>query len=383
MSKRMDMSGTWRRWVLVGVIGLIGCRTTGTAVRAEEKPPQQVIEFEAVEITADLELDKLNDAELFAKGTAAYGAEDYKQAARYFGRLADFHPNSPQRTQALYNAGLSHRNLQEWEKAYQRFAELADAEKGQGDALEAAFFVAQAQYHLERYAEAAQLLTTLANRQDIPVGRRIEARVHQGVCEVELGLLEQAEATLRKALGEYQELPDKDEVSDFVPGQAHFFVGEIYRLRYEEVKLDATKGVDKLSTDFNDKLDLLRSAKGHYLRSMRIRNGHWITASGTRLGEMYEDLYTHIVNAPVPSEFDEEQAEVYRQEVRKHIRALLPNAITTYEETLEAAERLGERNPFVERTRENLRRVQALYLAEMEKDSEEEPPPDPRPKPHS
>jgi tetratricopeptide (TPR) repeat protein len=348
-----------------------------------------------VEITADLELDKLNDAELFAKGTAAYGEEDYKQAARYFGRLADFHPNSPHRNQALYNAGLSHRSLQEWEQAYQRFAELADAEKGLGDALEAAFFVAQAQYHLGLYAEAAELLATLANRQDIPVGRRIEARVHQGVCQVEMalleqaettlrmGLLEQAEATLRKALGEYQELPDKDEVSDSFPAQAHFFVGEIYRLRYEEVKLDATKGVDKLSADFHDKLDLLRSAKGHYLRSMRIRNGHWITASGTRLGEMYEDFYVHMVNAPVPPGFDEEMTEVYRQEVRKQIRALLPHAITAYEETLEAAERLGERNPFVERTRENLRRVQALYLAELEKDSEEEPPPEPKPKPHS
>jgi TolA-binding protein len=379
------MSGTWRRWVLVGVVGLMGCRTTGTAGRegVADNHPRQVIEFDAVTVTADLDLEKLNDEELFAVGTAAFAAEDFKQAARFFGRLADFHPQSSYRREALYNAGLAHERLAEWESAYYRFIELADPEKGQGDALDATFRVAETLYHQERFDEAAALLARVAERQDISVNYRIEARVQQGICEHKADHSEQAEATLRKALGQYQALADKDEVGDYLPAQAHFYVGEIYRLRYEAAKLDASKGVDKLAVDLEEKSQLLLKAQGYYLQSIRVGNGEWITASGAQIGLLYENMYEHMVNAPVPPEFDEEEAQVYRQEVRKKIRMLLIKSINFYEQTLEAAERTGSQNEFVERTRENLRKVQKLLLADAEGEPDAAPPPQPGAKPHS
>ncbi|WP_224366946.1 tetratricopeptide repeat protein [Hyalangium versicolor] len=385
MSERTHMSGTWHRWVLVGVIGLMGCRTTGTAVREDAKRPRQEIQFDPVEVTADLELEKLNDEELFAGGTSAFAANDFKQAARYFGRLVDFHPDSPHRREALYNAGLSHQRLKEWEEAYHRFSELADAEKGTGDALDAAFRVAETQYHLERYEDAVKVLSAIANRQDVPVGRRMEARVQQGVCELEGGRSEQAEATLRKALNEYEALADKDEVEDYFPAQAHFFVGEIYRLHYENVKLDPNKGTDKLAEDLNYKAELLLSAQGHYLRSIRIGNGYWATAAGAQIGAMYENLYDHMVHTQAPPELNAEEAQVYRQELRKKIRVLLTKSINIYERTLEAAERIGSQSAFVDRTRESLRKVRELLLADADTEGDAAPPPEPEPEtePHS
>ena len=74
---------------------------------------------------------------------------------------------------------------------------------------------------------------------------------------------------------------------------------------------------------------------------------------------------------------------MYRQELRKKIRVLLTKSINIYERTLEAAERIGSQNAFVERTRESLRKVQALLLADVDADSEPEPAPPPRKKPHS
>jgi tetratricopeptide (TPR) repeat protein len=380
------MSGTWRRWAVVGLVGLAGltgCRTTGTAVREDGKRPRQELQFDPVEVTADLELEKLNAEELFAGGTSAFAAGDFKQAARYFGRLVDFHPQSKHRNEALYNAGLSHQRLKEWEEAYHRFSELADAAKGQGDALEAAFRVAETQYHLERFGEAAKVLATLASRKDIPVGRRMEARVQQGVCELEQGQSEQAEATLRKALSDYEAISDKDEVEDYFPAQAHFFIGEIYRLHYESVKLEPAKGTDKLAEDLNYKAELLLSAQGHYLRSIRVGNGYWATAAGAQIGAMYENLYEHMVHTPAPPELDAEEAQVYRQELRKKIRVLLTKSINIYERTLEAAERIGSQNAFVDRTRESLRKVRELLLADAESEQDAEPPPAPKPKPKS
>ncbi len=387
MSETTHMSGAWRWWVLVGLVGLVGCRTTGTAVRqgGDEgvRPPRQEIQFEPVTVTGDLELERLNDEELFAGGTSAFAAEDFKQAARYFGRLADFHPESAHRSASLYNAGLAHQRLKEWEEAYHRFSELADAEKGQGDALEAAFRVAESQYHLGRFEDAAALLSVLAGRTDLSVGRHLEAKVQQGICELEAGRTEQAEATLRQALGEYEALEDKDEVDDFFPAQAHFFIGEIFRLHYEAVKLDPLKGSDKLAEELNYKAELLLSAQGHYLRSIRVGNGYWATAAGAQIGAMYENLYEHMVNSPAPPELSAEEAQVYRQELRKKIRVLLTKSINIYERTLEAAERIGTQNAFVDRTRESLRKVKALLLADAESEPAPAPPPKPGAKPHS
>jgi tetratricopeptide (TPR) repeat protein len=360
------MSATWRRWVLVGVLGLVGCRTTGTAVRGEQEAPRHEVQFDPVTVTGDLELSELNDEELFAGGTSAFAAEDFKKAARYFGRLADFFPNSQHRRAALYNAGLAHQRLSEWEDGAMRFSELADPEKGTGDALDAAFRLAETHYQLERFDTAARLLKTIAERADLPVGKRLEAQVQQGVCELEAGQPEKAEATLRKATDTYEKLADKDEVEDYFPAQAHFFVGEIYRLHYEAVKLDPAKGSDALANDLNYKAELLLSAQGNYLRSIRVGNGHWATASGSQIGAMYENLYEHLVNSPAPAELDAEEAQVYREELRKKVRVLLTKSINIYERTLEAAERIGSQNTFVNKTRQSLEKMKALLLADTD-----------------
>jgi tetratricopeptide (TPR) repeat protein len=360
------MLATWRKWVLVGVLGLVGCRTTGTAVRETPETPRQQVQFEPVTVTADLELASLNDEELFAGGTSAFAANDFAKAARYFGRLADFHPQSKHRDEALYNAGLAHERLEQWEEAYLRFSELADAEKGTGDALDAAFRLAETQYHLERFAEAARVLATIAGRTDLPVGKRLEAQVQQGVCELETGQKEKAEKTLRQALSTYDALRDKDEVEDYFPAQAHFFIGEIYRQHYDEVKLDPAKGSDALANDLNYKAELLLSAQGNYLRAIRVGNGHWATAAGSQIGALYENLYEHLVNSPAPAELDAEEALIYREELRKKVRVLITKSINIYERTLEAAERIGAQSAFVDKTRQSLEKMKALLLADPE-----------------
>ncbi|MFZ5469939.1 MAG: tetratricopeptide repeat protein [Myxococcota bacterium] len=363
---------------------LTAAMAAGCAHFQKTKTPPREVRFDPMVITGDLELEKLNDEELFAAGTSFFAAQDFKQAARYFGRLSDFHPGSLHRRAALYNAGLSHQKLKEWEDAYQRFFDLADAQAGNDDAIDATFRLAECQYHLERFDDAAALLDIVANRTDLPVNRRIEAQVQKGICELEGGKSDQAESTLRKALGVYHELENKDEVDDYYPAQAQFFLGEIFRLHFETVQLDPEKGIDQLAKDLELKAELLLSAQGHYLRSIRMGNGYWATAAGAQIGGLYENLYDHMVNSPAPKELNGEEAEVYRQELRKKIRVLITKAITIYERTLEAAERIGAANPFVERTRESLRKMKDLLLADAAAEEAENPPPPlPEQKPHT
>ncbi len=356
-------------WLSLVVLVAAGCAHT----RGANVGNAQEVKFDEVLITGDLELEKLNDEELFAAATSFYAAEEYAQAARYFGRICDFHPQSRHYRPALYNAGLALEKLKEWDDAWVRFSVLADT-KGNADALDAAFRVAECDYHLERYTEAIELLRAIADRSDLASDKRIEARVQQGICELEMGSKDAAESTLRSALTYWNGLPDKDLVDDYFPGQAQFFLGEIFRLHYEAVQLDGSKSTDKLAEDLEYKSELLLSSQGHYLRAIRIGNGYWATASGNRIGGLYESMYEHMMNAPAPGELSAPEQDVYRAELRKKIRVLISKAITVYERTLEAAERIGASSPFVQQTRESLTRMKQLLLAEAKAEEAEKSP---------
>ncbi len=347
---------------------LSGCVHT----RATAVADKQVLRFDEELIVGDLELDKLNAEELFAAATSFYAAEDYAQAARYFGRIGDFHQTSKHYRPALYNAGLALEKIRAWDDAWSRFSMLADV-KGWGDGLDAAFRLAEVDYHLERYGDAIATLRAIGAREELPADRRLEARVQQGVCELESGDKETAETTLRAALTWWNELPDKDVVDDYFPGQAQFFLGEIFRLHYESVQLDGNKPTDKLAEDLEYKSELLLSSQGHYLRAIRIGNGYWATASGNRIGGLYESMYEHMTHAPAPDYLSAAEQQVYKSELRKKIRVLISKAITVYERTLEAAERIGASSPFVQQTRVSLERMKALLLAEAQAEEAEKP----------
>jgi hypothetical protein len=359
------------RWFFLGLVlglGLMGCAHTSGP---KHSAASQEVKFDEMMIVGDLELEKLNDEELFASGTSYYAAEEYAQAARYFGRICDFHPQSTHRRAALYNAGLALEKLKEWDDAWGRFSALSEPKSGTGDALDAAFRVAECDYHLERYSEAIDVLRTIADRSDLAADKRIEARVQQGVCELEQGNQEASESTLRNVLTYWNALPDKDLVDDYFPGQAQFFLGEIFRMHYEAVELDGNKTTEKLAEDLEYKSELLLSAQGHYLRAIRIGNGYWATASGNRIGGLYENMYEHMVHAPAPSELSGPEKDVYRAELRKKIRVLISKAITVYERTLEAAERIGASSPFVQKTRESLQKMKDLLLADAKQEEAE------------
>jgi hypothetical protein len=86
---------------------------------------------------------------------------------------------------------------------------------------------------------------------------------------------------------------------------------------------------------------MLLSAQGHYLRAIRMGNDRWAVAAGFRIGELYDELRSHLLDAPLPPGLDEEHAEAYRAELRKRVRVLAAKAITAYEQTLARAARSG------------------------------------------
>ena len=366
------------RAISLGLLSLLAAGCVTTKVVSPTPPVQrEVLTFDPVLITpgptAEVDLASYNEEELFALGTSSYAAEDYDKAARCFGRLADAYPQSSHRRDALYNAGLALEHLKKFDEALERFKPLADPRAGQGDALDASFRLAECHYHLDQYPPAIEILTTISLRDDVPFQSKLEAKVQRGICEIENKDLDTAEKDLREALRWWGEKKDSEKLDEYFPGQAQFFLGEIYRTYFEAVELDPDLGETKLGKALEYKCELLLSAQGHYLRAIRIGDGQWATSAGFRIGALYEQLYDNMLNAKVPKEFNAEQGEVYREELRKKVRVLVTKSMGIYERTLAAAERIGVDNTFVQKTKQSLERMKQILVDDAEKESAKVP----------
>jgi hypothetical protein len=198
----------------------------------------------------------------------------------------------------------------------------------------------------------------------------LEARVGQGV-----GLFMQddyatAEREFMGALRFYEE-HQKDEYlpADYFIGQTRFYLGEIAAREFEAVKLeepDVQKSKKSWEDMMGDKLEhkceLLLRAQNNLIRAIRTGHPGWATAAGFRIGSLYERLYDDMTQLPVPPGLSEEGKAFYLGEVRKKVAVLVTKAITIYEQSLEMATRVGEKNEWVERASKSLERMKSLYL---------------------
>ena len=76
---------------------------------------------------------------------------------------------------------------------------------------------------------------------------------------------------------------------------------------------------------------------------------------------MYRDLYDAIVEAPTPTEWDDDQRRVYRARTAERLRPLLQGALRSWELTLTMARRTGiTNNEWVRRASEAIDRLRAV-----------------------
>lgn len=328
-------------------------------------PPEIVFEPEVIApATIDIELADKNDEELFAIGTAAYGAGDFRRAAAAFARVADVHGASRHAATAIFNAGLAYQKLEEWRLALERFRAFVRTYEGP-DAVDGEFRIAQCLYHLGELEDARALLRALAEREGLSPELRIRALAERGVVELEAGKADEAEKTLLLALHSWRATPEEDRPDAWHAAQAQFYLGEVYREWFRAIAL-VPKGADEeeLARALENKAQMLLAAQGHYIRAIRMQDEQWAVAAGFRCGELYDELRRQMLEAPLPPGLDAEQAAAYRELLVSRLRILAEKAIVAYEQTLALAARARvEDNRFLEPTRKALEEMRAV-LAE-------------------
>lgn len=357
-------------WSLLAGALATGCATTQGQVAGRAEPEYVKMEPLVVRSAPDplTGLDGYDAAQLLELGNQLYARSDFDRAVKVFERLIEQFPESELRPSALYNAGLSYEEQKDFDRALERYQTVVDTYPSSSSFRDAYFRSAFAYSKLARWKEVADTFWQIRQLEKLTTMDELEARVGTGVGLFMQDDFASAEKELMSAVRFY-ETKGKEEYlpADYFVGQARFYLGEINARMMEAIKLDAPdmskKGWEEMmGKQLEDKCDLLLRAQTNFIRTIRVGHTGWATAAGYRIGSLYERLYDDMMAIPAPPELGEDARQFYLGEIRKKVGVLVSKAIKIYEQSLEMATRVGEKNEWVEKTSQSLERMKSLYL---------------------
>lgn len=372
----MSSTTVFRALPLAGLLLVATACATTSSTRTTQSASDDKIQMQTLVVRANVDpltgLDGYDAETLFEVGGEAFRTEAYDRAVKVYEKLWMEFPDAELVPKARYNAGLAFEKLEEWPRAAECFAVVVESgASGSKTHRDAHFNLARAYGKLRNWEGVADVFWA-ARQLEPALGPmdEIEARVGTGV-----GLFMQsdyatAERELLHALRYYEDHEQKAYLpAKYFVGQARFYLGEIAARAFEAAELSAPESLSdqawqtKIGEALENKCELLLRAQGNLIRAIRVGHRGWATAAGFRIGSLYERLFDELMEVPVPPELDDEVAEVYREELRARVSVLVKKAIRIYESNREMAERIGERNEWVEKTSLALERMKKLYLA--------------------
>jgi tetratricopeptide (TPR) repeat protein len=345
----------------------------GSPLASGDEPQARHIQLEPMHIQAQPDpltgLDAFDAGDLVEKGNQLFDAKDFDRAVKVYELAVKKFPDSALVATALYNSGLSFEALAEYTEAAERYQRIIDHFQSSAHARDAYYRVSLCLSKLGRWKEVADNFWRIRQLGNLGVLDELEARAGMGVAMFMQDDYDTAEKELMGMLSFYEQ-KTKDE---FLPaaywvGQARFYLGEIYARRFERFKVmggaDAHPELwkEKVGTELEEKCQLLLRAQNNLIRAIRVGHAGWATAAGFRIGSLYEKLYDDMMAVPVPPGLSDEAKEEYVNMLHERIAVLVTKAIQIYERSLEMAERVGEKNEWVERTAQALERMKQLAL---------------------
>lgn len=323
--------------------------------------------------------------QLFEAGTRLLNDGHCRDAVeRYYDRIRDEFPTSRYLGPALYNAGLCLQQSGEPEAAVPYYREVIERVPDGRDARHASLQLAQVLILLERWEEAQALTERLLLREDLPAPERLEGLARRAQALLGLERFEEADRQARDALSYYRMQQRTGQIPDpYFAAAANYVLAETIRLRSEAIELP--RGSAQVQHEALDRrAQLILEAQREYFNTIRHTDAHWASASGYRIGAMYDRLWQALMRAPIPPPerpIAETLMPVYREEYRnelaRHIQPLLRHAIRYWELTLLMIERTGVRTEWATRTREDLERMRSRLLEQTDphdRDAGERPP---------
>ena len=350
-----------RDWILLGLLSasfLAGCQ------RVIQMDP---LVFQASGEDGEYRVNTLDPEVLFEEGRLAFRSQRYKESAAVFELFLVHFPNDERALSARYNAGISRERLKEWDAAIVHFEAYLSVAKKERDLVDGRFRLVMSRKGQEAWTEMGnevQRLLTL----ELTALDRAEATALMGFAHEKKGDLALAERAYQAAL--------KVETTQVDPelfrtnphlAMAQYQIGEIYRSLFSAIVFRLP--VERMQRDLHDKSTLFLKAQSAYLKAIRRQDKSWALAAGFRTGEIYAAFYEDFLHAEVPDELDNEEIQIYFDELRQQVRPLLERAIRVYERNIKMGARSRQGNsPWVEKTKAHLEKLKKILADELERE---------------
>lgn len=347
---------------LLSVIALLALSACGARRPAPPPiPPQEPVqvEMEPVLVEADTQgnVAAFDAAGLFEQGQNALASQKWALCDESFERLIAKFPDSRYVHAALYNRGLclEHRRLHDLAaNVFRRHAAMSTDEK---DRLDGLFRMGFNLVRGKNWVEASHLYDQLLQSGALGAADKAECYLRRATALLHLKRYGRAEKDLKTSMALIKEAYEGVIDGSDLMAEAHFRRGEIYQQLSHAVLLKLP--VSRMKGDLRDKTRYFRQSQASYIDAVNVRNAYWATASGLRLGEIYEQFYRDVLLAEAPHLTPAEK-RYYQVELRRQLQPLLEESLTIYETNITMSERIGAQNEWVEETEVRVARLRAL-----------------------
>jgi TolA-binding protein len=297
----------------------------------------------------------------------------YDKAAALYEQLFSKYPQSAHAADALRSAGVLRQNLGQHDRAIKHYGEYARRFKDKSDAKEVAFHVGLVHAERKDWKQAAASFADFAKTYPGD-GKTVEALAREADAYLSGGNDAKAKETSAKALALYgggghgghgkgggggggaaRAGAAVGEEASYYAAQARYIQGELVFHDYERLKIAGKP--KQLAKVLEEKAKLLEQAKGIYLDVLTYQSPEWATAGLLRIGQGYEAYAKAMRNAPVPKDLNEEEKQVYRDELEKVVVVIEDKAIDAYKSGYAKALQIGVYNKHTQTIRQALSRL--------------------------
>jgi tetratricopeptide (TPR) repeat protein len=336
------------------VVAAVACSSAMPRSQEVELEPTHVVVLDAGSGEAVVG----DEAAVFKEAVRRYNLADYGASLKLYNLLLATHPGSRWLDVYHYDRGVLFLAIEDWRSSladFRRTEQLAEREE---DRLDALAQQAASLAGMERWEEAACLLDQVAAARVTPA-QKVEAGTRAGMMWQKAHRYREAEKRYRAALDLYAGNPDL--VLKHNPqyaALAQYQVGDLYAELFDQ--LEFRLPLERMRQDLEDKSALFLKAQNAFLKTIRLHHAYWALAAGYRIGALYEAFHQDLLEAQVPDDLDEEEVQVYQEELKRHIGPLMQRAKEVYRKNLELGTRVGTDNEWLQRTEEALRKLERL-----------------------
>ncbi len=298
--------------------------------------------------------------ELFAQANDLFDDGDYEQAERDYHDILTYNPVYIFTPFCYYNLGLIALKRDRPDAAVANF-KAAYLTLGKGDdKIDALNFYLHSLGKLGRWQELIDvagdaLKNDLAGDQ-IPAEPLREILLRRAEATAMTGKPAEARTTAQYVIYEIRRERTPDDLL-FIPelAMAYFVMGRSAVAEFGSFPFENNEDI------LLRKCTIIQEAQRWFLKTIQSGIIYWTNASAYELAALYRALFDEMAKYPIPAELTEEERPVYECELWGKTAGLLKKARKTLTGSIQSAQRIHEKNEFIDGSLKLLVEINASY----------------------